>query len=583
MDIPIKQYFKLLSDYLKPLWRWVIFLAVLLFGSIGLQLWIPQILRSFIDTAQAVGSMDTLVRIGVLYLGVTLLLQVLQIGSTYATENIKWQATNQMRNDLSHHCMTLDMVFHHENTPGSMIERIDGDVEELSNFFSQFVLRLLANGILLLGVLVLLFREHWLVGLAFTLFSVFMLYGLGKTVQYATPFWEASRQAISELFGLIEEYLGGTEDLRASGAVAYVIHQLQESIRALYRVSKKAFIIGNLTWGSTNIFFAIATALALGLGAWLYTGDLITMGTIFMIFQYSNTLHRPLEQLARELQNLQSASASIKRIEELFLKHSHIIESKTPARLITGPLKVAFDQVTFGYTVKDPVLKQVTFSLEAGQILGLLGRTGSGKSTLTRLLFRLYDPQQGAVLLGGQNLRDVSIDELRQRMSKVTQEVQLFQAPVRDNLTFFDNSISDGRIIEAIEMLGLKTWFSELPRGLDTVLASGGHSLSAGEAQLLAFTRVFLKDPGLIILDEASSRLDPYTERLIERAIDRLLKGRTAIIVAHRLATVQRADDILILNEGRVIEYGKRASLAANSNTRFAHLLKTSGLIEALP
>jgi ATP-binding cassette subfamily B protein len=582
MDIPVKQYFILLSSYLKPLWRWVVFLGVLLFGSIGLQLWTPQILRTFIDTAQAAGPMKTLFHIGMLYLGVTLLMQVLQIASTYITENIKWKSTNQLRNDLSHHCMKLDMMFHHRFTPGAMIERIDGDVDELSNFFSQFVLRILANVVLLFGVLVLLFREHWSVGLAFTLFSVFMLFGLGKTVQLATPYWEASRQAISELFGFIEEYLGGTEDLRASGAVAYVLRQLQQAIHALYLASRRAFIVGNMTWGSTNVFFAIATAIAFGMGAWLYTGHVITMGTIFMIFQYSNALHRPLEQLARELQNLQSASASIKRIEELFLERSLIIEPATPHRLAGGPLPVKFDHVTFGYSSKDPVLNDVNFSLDAGQILGLLGRTGGGKTTLTRLLFRLYDPQQGAVFLGEQNLRDIMLDELRQRVGKVTQDVQLFHASVRDNLTFFDDSFTDDRIIEAIELLGLKEWFSGLPRGLDTLLASGGKSLSAGEAQLLAFTRVFLKDPGLVILDEASSRLDPYTERLIEKAIDRLLKGRTAIIVAHHLATVQRADHILIIEEGQVIEYGRRILLAEDKHSRFSHLMQTSGLVEAV-
>jgi len=582
MEIPIRQYFKLLSGYLKPLWRWVILLGILLFSSIGLQLWTPQILRTFIDTAQATGSMDTLFHIGILYLGVTLMMQVLQIGSTYATENIKWKATNQLRNDLSHHCMNMDMIFHHRFTPGAMIERIDGDVDQLSNFFSQFVLRLLANVLLLLGVLVLLFREHWLVGLAFAVFSVFMLSGLGKTVQLATPFWEANRQAISELFGFIEEYLGGTEDLRASGAVAYVLRQLQQAIHTLYLASRKAFMIGNLTWGSTNIFFAIATAIAFGLGAWLYERNTITMGAIFMIFQYSNALHRPLEQLARELQNLQSASASIKRIEELFLEHSMIIEPTTPLRLTDGSLTVKFDHVTFGYTPAEPVLGDVTFSLESGQVLGLLGRTGSGKTTLTRLLFRLYDPQQGAVFLGDRNLRDVTLDELRQRVGKVTQDVQLFQASVRDNLTFFNDEISDDRIIEAIELLGLKEWFSDLSHGLDTLLASGGKSLSAGEAQLLAFTRVFLKDPGLVILDEASSRLDPYTERLIEKAIDRLLRGRTAIIVAHHLATVQRADQILIIDDGKVIEYGRRILLAEDAQSRFARLLQTSGLAEVM-
>ena len=196
-------------------------------------------------------------------------------------------------------------------------------------------------------------------------------------------------------------------------------------------------------------------------------------------------------------------------------------------------------------------------------MLGLLGRTGSGKTTLTRLLFRFYDPTAGAVRANGVDLRHARLPDLRRRIGIVTQEVQLFRATVRDNLTFFDRTVPDEAILSVIHELGLTRWYESLEKGLDTVLAAGGGGLSAGEAQLLAFTRIFLKNPGLVILDEASSRLDPATEQLIERAVDRLLQNRTAIIIAHRLNTVQRADEILILEGGRVLEHGERAALAA--------------------
>jgi ATP-binding cassette subfamily B protein len=227
------------------------------------------------------------------------------------------------------------------------------------------------------------------------------------------------------------------------------------------------------------------------------------------------------------------------------------------------------------------VLDDLTFRLEPGAVLGLLGRTGSGKTTIARLLFRFYDPTNGVIRLGGVDTRTITLANLRQRVGIVTQSVQLFQATVRDNLTFFDSSISDERILQVIHDLGLDGWLAALGDGLDTQLSAGGGGLSAGEAQLLAFTRVFLQDPGLVILDEASSRLDPATERLIERAVDRLLTGRTGIIIAHRLATVQRADAIMILEEGRIAEYGQRVALASAAESRFSRLLRT-GLEEAL-
>jgi ATP-binding cassette subfamily B protein len=211
----------------------------------------------------------------------------------------------------------------------------------------------------------------------------------------------------------------------------------------------------------------------------------------------------------------------------------------------------------------------------------VLVRTGSGKTTLTRLLYRLYDPDAGVIALSGVDLRTVGLDELRRRVGVVTQEVQLFQATLRENITFFDASIDDAAVMAALAELGLAEWVRAMPDGLDTLLSAGGRGLSAGEAQLLAFARLLLRDPGLVILDEAAARLDPITEQRLEAAIDRLLRQRTGVIVAHRLHTLQRADDILILEDGRVIEYGARAMLAADPTSQFARLLQ-SGLEEVL-
>jgi ABC-type multidrug transport system fused ATPase/permease subunit len=225
-------------------------------------------------------------------------------------------------------------------------------------------------------------------------------------------------------------------------------------------------------------------------------------------------------------------------------------------------------------------VNHVSFHLPPGQILGVIGRTGSGKSTLARLLLRLYDPQSGAIRLGGVDLRDVALADLRAHVGLVTQEVQLFQAGVRANVSFFAPANDDARLEKALRHLGLWDWVANLPNGLDTVLG-GAQGLSAGEAQLLAFARVFLKNPGLVILDEAGSRLDPATEQLLERAIDGLLANRSAIIIAHRLATVQRADLIMLLDNGQVVEFGPRAALAADPTSHFARLLR-SGMQEVL-
>jgi ATP-binding cassette subfamily B protein len=323
----------------------------------------------------------------------------------------------------------------------------------------------------------------------------------------------------------------------------------------------------------------LANLMAIGTGYWLFTGGAITIGTVYLLIHYVNMIEAPIWTLTHEVKSFQTIGACVERLSQLRKLQSAIVGGDK--LLPDGALGLSFEGVSFAYESDDPVLNDLTFKLQPGKVLGLLGRTGSGKTTLTRLVFRLYDPTSGRIMLDGANLREAGVQALRRRVAIVTQDVQLFRASVRDNLTFFDTSITDAQIESVIAELGLGDWFGSLPKGLDTPLETGGHSLSAGEAQLLAFTRIFLRDPGLVILDEASSRLDPATEQHIERAIDRLLRDRTAIIIAHRLGTVHRADDILILEDGRVGEYGDREQLARDPDSRFYSLLQT-GLEEVL-
>jgi len=299
-----------------------------------------------------------------------------------------------------------------------------------------------------------------------------------------------------------------------------------------------------------------------------------------MIFYYTELMAKPIEKIRTQLEDLQKADASIVRIRQL-LETEPAIRDGAGTPIPAGPLSVEFERVAFSYDGTAPTLDGIDFRLEPGQVLGLLGRTGSGKTTIARLLLRFYDPQEGVIRLGDVPIRDAKLRELRGRVGMVTQNIEIFKGSVRDNLTFYDETISDERIEEVLIDLGLGGWLRSLPHGLDTNLESGGGGLSAGEAQLLAFARVFLSDPGLVLLDEASSRLDPATEQRLEAAVTKLLRGRTCIIIAHRLTTVQRADRILILEDGRIAEYGPREALAANPNSRFSRML-AAGMEEVL-
>ncbi len=579
MSLSLRRYREFLVTYFVPLWPRVALLAALLGSSIGLGLLAPQLIRQFIDTAQAGAAVATLTITVLLFPAVGSGHHIAATAASYMSADIGWRATNQLRSDLALHCLQLDMRFHNDHTPGELIERIDGDVGQLANFFSQFVVDLLGSALFLLGVLALVWREDWRAGLAFTLFAALSLVVLRQLFTLGVGPQQRTRQAQADVVSFLEERLSGTEDIRSSGATPYVLRGLSQTLRVAMQRGRLSQIIARLGQRTSWMLFAFGNAMALGVGAYLFSADVITLGTVYLFVHYLNNVWEPLNNTAGQLEDLQQATASLRRIDELLKLKSSTRDGL--ASLPPGPLPVAFQGVSFGYRAAAPVLHDISFQLAPGAVLGLLGRTGSGKTTLTRLLFRLFDPTAGTIRLGDTDLRDTRLVEVRQRIGLVTQEVQLFHATVRDNLTFFDPSIPDDRIVAVLDEVGLMRWYRSLPAGLATDLASGGSRLSAGEAQLLAFARVFLRDPGLVILDEASSRLDPATERLLERAVDRLLQGRTAIVIAHRLATVERADEIALLEAGHIVEQGARIALARDPTSRFSQLRRI-GLAEVL-
>jgi ATP-binding cassette, subfamily B, bacterial len=611
----LRQYRDLLSRYLKPQTGRVILMAAILLAGISIQLINPQVLRYFLDTAQVEdGELRSLSIAAGLFLAFAILQQLMSLVTQYTAALVGWSSTNRLRADLTRHILRLDMPFHKSHTPGELIDRVDGDVTQLSNFLSAFVVRVIGNGLLVVGILVLLFRENAWVGLGMVTYTLVTLLVLRSIQQLAVPRWVAERQASARLYGYIEERISGAEEIRAAGAEGYTMRQLYEHMRDFTRKTRAAAVFSSLTYNLTNLVYVLGYAAGLAIGVILYVRGEASLGTAYLITYYVSMLSGPLQSIRGQVEDLQQATASIQRINELFHLQPQVSNARPEGAagrktFPGGPLSVSFREVSFHYAdnqngggetivgsdgaISDGdgigeengsshgnALTGVSFEIQPGRVLGILGRTGSGKSTLTRLLFRLYDPTFGSVQLNGVHLRDVPLEDLRQRVAMVTQDVQLFQATVRDNLTFFNRAIQDEQLELVLKQLRLWEWAQSLPNGLDTPLA-GGQSLSAGEAQLLAFARVFLKNPGVVILDEASSRLDPATETLMERAVDRLFAERTGMVIAHRLKTVLRADDILILEDGCVVEYGPRAALASDVTSRFYHLLQT-GLEEAL-
>ncbi len=569
----------LLTTYLRPEWPRVVLLGLLLFAGIGLQLANPQIAKTFIDRAQTGEPLERLVWIALLFIGVALLTQATTVAETYVAETVGWRTTNALRTDLTRHVLELDASFLAEHSAGELIERIDGDVAAIADFFARFVIQVLGNGVFLVGVLVLLYREDWRIGALLSLGALAALVFMTRGGGFVGVRSRAARQAAAELSGYLEEQLGGLPDLKTSGADAYALRRFHERLAIRFRSVRASVMAGSLFNAVVGLIFVVGTGAALVLSATLFGAGAITLGSVYVVFRYTGMLRQPLERLTRQMNSFLTATGGIARVRALLETEARVVDGPG-ATFPDGALALELDGVSFSYE-SEPVLHDVSCCVEPGEVLGLLGRTGSGKTTISRLLFRLYDPTEGTVRLGGTDLRQGRLDGLRRRIGLVTQDVQLFQGTLRDNVAVFDRTVPDERLGDVFGELGLAEWLRALPAGLDTLLGAGGRGLSAGEAQLVALARVFLKDPGLVVLDEASSRLDPTTERLLERAVTRLLDGRTGVVIAHRLATVERADRILILEEGRVAESGRRVALACAPESRFARLLR-AGIAEEL-
>jgi ABC-type multidrug transport system fused ATPase/permease subunit len=588
----------LLVTYLRPYKGRLLLLALLLAGSIGLQLLAPQIIRRFLDTAQAGAAAETLLGVAGFFFVVVLAQKVLALANVYVSQDLGWATTNHLRYDLTAHTLRLDMGFHKLRPAGELIERIDGDVELLAEAFSSLVVEVAGNALLAAGIILLVWREATSIGLVVLAYAALTLLFMRVTHPLTVRWIGHVRQGFATLFGYLEERLVGTEDIRGIGAEGYIMARLYPLLQEVEKARVRVQVLGSFTYHGRHMVAVLAFILTLLLGSRAYLRGDMTVGTVFLLVLYVNNLATPLQQIHRQLHHLQRALAGAQRVQEFFAIQPQV-EDEGTQELPPGPLAVRFQNVTFAYRDRPEedeaptkALHDVSFELPAGQVLGLLGRTGSGKTTITRLLFRLYDVDSGAITLApdlekGVDVRDLSLANLQERVGLVTQDVEIFAATVRDNLTLFRNEdpqaqpVDDDTLLEALDTLGLRGWLEGLPEGLDTVLGAGGQGLSAGEAQLLALTRVFLRDPSVVVLDEASSRLDPVTEKRLEQAVDRLLEDRTAIIIAHRLATVQRADAILILEEGQVVEHGARQALLQDPDSRFSRLLQV-GLQETL-
>ena len=559
----------------------VALLAALLLAHTAAGVYAPQLLRAIVDELLAGGAPAALARVAVLFVAVAAVRQLTRGLSAYCSESVAWSATNRLRTDLLRHSIDLDVSFVGRLPPGAMQERIDGDTNQLATFFSQFSLRLVAGALLLTGILVALLIEDWRLCLALLTFATAVTVVLLKLRSFGVPYHDRLREAAANLTGFVEERLAALEDIKALGGLVHAMRQMAALISAQVFHAKRAYSLGTLVWPVVNVVMGIGTGVVMAWGGALALRGEMTIGTVYLLFSYINLLFWPFEDLAHQMEELQKAGGNLVRIQRLFTTRSALVDGPRD-RFPRRPVSITLERVSFRYPHRDAaadgpadelVLNNLSLTIAAGRTLGILGRTGCGKTTIMRLLARLYDPTAGRITVDGVDLRTFSRAAVRARVAVVTQEVQFFGGTIRDNLALFDDAVGDRRILAALERLHLLPWLAAQPDGLDTTLNSAQPGLSAGEAQRLALVRALLRDPDIVVLDEAVARLDPATEREVEQALHALLAGRTGVVIAHRPRSVEHVDDILILDRGCMVEYGPRRSLVANPASRLHELL----------
>ncbi|MEZ5377244.1 MAG: ABC transporter ATP-binding protein [Acidimicrobiales bacterium] len=549
--------------------RWLA-LGALVAATSALGLAGPIVLRRIIDQATAGATTQTIVGLAVVFLVIAIVTQLAQVAVAWSATVAAWRTTNDLRLSMTRHVLTLDHEFHRTHTPGELIQRVDGDVTSVSDFLGKVVPRALGAIFLVVGMNVVLAVIDWRLALGMIAYL-----GLAGGMLAANRHRAISESAsemgdYARLYGGIEERLTATEDLRANGATAYAIDRfVTESSAALASsvARERAFMS---MWWAVQGALAVGVALSLIAGAALVGSGTITIGTAFLLFQYVLAVSRPLEDVVHQLETMQKANGAMHRVAALRAIRPTVIDAGTTSPP-AGPLGVSVMGVSFDYGDDQPVLRSIDAEIAPGRSVGIVGRTGSGKTTFSRLVLRLTDATEGTVLLGGVPIGDIPMSELRRRVALIPQEVELFSGSIRDNVTLFDDAPTDDEVRDALANVGLGALADG---GIDRQLGAGGEGLSAGESQLLALARVWLRQPDLIVLDEATARVDPETEEQIDAAVARLIEGRTTLVIAHRLSTLQTLDEIMVFDRGEIVEHGERGSLVADGDSRFAQLLE---------
>ena len=539
---------------------WVIILVAI--GS-GLGVLGPWMMGRAIDLYITQGDLHGLGILAGEMVGVYAVAALATWFQSYVMAAAAQQSIRELRQDLFSKLQTLSLRFFDRYTHGELMSRLTNDVDNVSRVLGDTVIQLITSALSVIGVGVMMFVINWRLAVV-TLVVIPLMAVITRILSKRTRAgFKARQEHMGDLNGIIEETITGEKVVKAYVREESVIAEFEVSNRELQRTSIKAQIFAGFMGPTMNLVNNIGFAAVAGAGGWMAVSGLATVGTIASFVNYSRRFSRPLNQIATLYNQIQSALAGAERVFEILDEVPEVqdVEDAIPLTTVRGD--VVFDHVDFSYNADVPVLKDVSMWAKRGQMVALVGPTGAGKTTIVNLLTRFYDIDGGAIRVDDHDIRNLKTDDLRRQLGIVLQDTFLFGTSVMDNIRYGRLDATDDEVVAAATMANADGFIRRLPQGYETVLTENGSNLSQGQRQLLAISRAILADPGILILDEATSSVDTRTERNIQEAMLRLMEGRTSFVIAHRLSTIRKADAILVINHGEIIERGTHEALLA--------------------
>ena len=555
--------FRRLIRYAVPYWHWFLLAIILMLMITAMELYRPAIIGNAIDTFEVGGSYDVIQQAALVYFLVLIGGFVCNFLQTWILQLMGQNIIYNIRQEVFEHIHKLSLRFFDITPVGRIVTRVTNDVEALNDMFANILVRLFKNLVKIVGIAVVMLRlDAHIAMYAFVLLPfIVALTVLFKTISKAT--YRLARTKLTAINTYLSEHLSGMKLIQIFAREREKNAEFVKKSRELYRANYREMLVFAIFRPSIYMLSILALGIIITAGGRQVLNGAISVGTLYIFINYISSFFEPIQDIAEQFSTLQSAIASAEKIFTLLDEKPMIENPEHPKELPAIKGRIEFRHVWFAYQEEDWILKDVSFTIEPGQKVAFVGATGAGKSSILNLIGRYYDIQKGQILIDGVDIKELNTDQLRGAIGQVQQDVFIFTGDIKSNIRLRSETITDEQVVAAARYVNADHFIEQLNRTYEEAVTERGSTLSAGQRQLLSFARTLAYDPAILVMDEATANIDTETEQLIQEALEKLMRGRTTIMVAHRLSTIQHADKIMVMHKGEIRESGTHQELLA--------------------